>query len=174
MTLNTLVAYASKHGATAEIATKIGAVLRQAGLPVEVMAVEDVDDLNRYAAVVLGSAVYAGSWVKDAAKFLQANEQALAKRPVWLFSSGPTGEGDPVELLKGWIFPTALRPIADRIHPRDIACFGGALDIKSLNFAERFIIRGVKAPIGDFRDWEAITEWANLIAETLREIQPQA
>jgi menaquinone-dependent protoporphyrinogen oxidase len=100
--------------------------------------------------------------------FLETNEKELSERPVWLFSSGPTGEGDLEELLKGWHFPEALQPIADRIQPRGITVFHGALDPKKLNFIERWMIRNVKAPIGDFRDWDAITSWATMIADTLK------
>jgi menaquinone-dependent protoporphyrinogen oxidase len=99
------VAYATKYGATAEIAEKIGQVLRQAGLRTDVLPTDRVSDLSPYKAVVLGSAVYIGRWRKEAATFLKANEKALAERPVRLFSSGPTGEGEPVELTKGWRFP---------------------------------------------------------------------
>lgn len=159
-----LVAYASKYGATAEIAEKIGEVLRQAGLDADVLPVQRVGDLAPYGAIVLGGAVYMGQWRKEAATFLETHEQALAARPVWLFSSGPTGEGDPVKLMNGWRFPTAQQPIADRIKPRDIAIFHGVLDTKKLNLAEKLVIKGVKAPIGDYRDWEAITAWAAGIA----------
>jgi menaquinone-dependent protoporphyrinogen oxidase len=164
-----LVAYATKYGATAEIAEKIGQVLRQAGLRTDVLPTNRVNDLTPYKAVVLGSAVYVGQWRKEAATFLKANEKALAERPVWLFSSGPTGEGDPVELMKGWRFPKALQPIADRIHARDIAIFHGVLDRKKLNLIERWMIKKVKAPLGDFRDWDAITSWATAIADVLKE-----
>ena len=162
-----LIAYATKHGATGEIAEKIGQVLREAGLHAEVKPVDKVNDLETYKAVVLGSAVYAGMWLKDAVNFLEANEKKLAERAVWLFSSGPTGEGDPVELMKGWKFPEAQRPIADRIGPRDIAFFHGEIDPKDLNLAEKLIVKGVKAPTGDFRDWEAISAWATAIGEAL-------
>jgi menaquinone-dependent protoporphyrinogen oxidase len=163
-----LVAYATKYGATAGIADKIGQVLDEAGVGAEVLPAEGVDDLATYKAVVLGSAVYAGQWRKQAAEFLQDNEKALAQRPVWLFSSGPTGRGDPVELMNGWRFPESLQPIADRIRPRDITFFHGVLDLEKLNFAEKMIIKGLKAPLGDFRDWEAITSWAQAIAETVK------
>ena len=46
MNTNVLVAYASKHGATAEIGEKIGEVLQAAGLPVQVLPVERVKDLE--------------------------------------------------------------------------------------------------------------------------------
>lgn len=87
---------------------------------------------------------------------------------MWLFSSGPTGEGNPLQLMKGWRFPEAQQPIADRIRPRDIAFFHGVLDTKKLSLAEKLIVKGVKAPLGDFRDWETIASWAAAIAEALR------
>jgi menaquinone-dependent protoporphyrinogen oxidase len=163
-----LIAYATKNGATAGLAEKMGEALRQAGLRVDVLPVDRVGDLTAYRAVVLGSAVYVGQWRKEAATFLEANEQQLAERPVWLFSSGPTGQGDAAQLMKGWRFPEALQPIADRIRPRDIAFFHGVLDTQKLNLAERLIIKGIKAPIGDFRDWQAVTTWATSIAEALK------
>lgn len=168
MNVQVLVAYATKYGATAEIAEKIGQVLREAGLHVDVLPVDRVSDLTPYKAVVLGSAVYVGQWRKEAATFLEDNEKELAERPVWLFSSGPTGEGDPVQLMKGFRFPETLQPIADRIQPRDIAFFHGALDMKELSLAEKLVIKGIKAPVGDFRDWETISSWAVAIADALK------
>jgi menaquinone-dependent protoporphyrinogen oxidase len=163
-----LVAFATKHGATEEIADKIGEVLRQAGLPVDVLPADRAGDLGAYRAVVLGSAVYIGQWRKEAAKFLQANEAVLAEKAVWLYSSGPTGEGDPAELLQGWQFPGKLQPIADRIGPRDITAFQGAVDADKLNFVEKWMLKMVQAPVGDYRDWEAIAAWATGIAGELQ------
>ncbi|NIV37101.1 MAG: flavodoxin, partial [Anaerolineae bacterium] len=110
-----LVAYATKYGATAEIAERIGQVLREAGLEADVQAADRAGDLGQYGAVVLGSAVYIGQWRKEAARFLKENETTLVEKPVWIFSSGPTGEGDVEELMSGWSFPGRLQPIADRI-----------------------------------------------------------
>jgi menaquinone-dependent protoporphyrinogen oxidase len=163
-----LIAYATKYGATAEIAQRLGKTLQAQGLSVEVLPVGKAGDPAQYAAVVLGSAVYIGGWRKEAAKYLQDNEAALAKLPVWIFSSGPTGEGDPVELLKGWRLPPALQPVADRIQPREIAVFGGALDEKKMNIVEKMMIKNVKAPTGDFRDWEAVEAWGKGIAAALK------
>jgi menaquinone-dependent protoporphyrinogen oxidase len=168
MNVRVLVAYATKHGATGEIAEKIGQVLSQEGVPADIRPVDQVSDLAPYGAVVLGSAVYAGQWRKEAATFLEGSEKELAARPVWLFSSGPTGEGDPVELMKGWRFPEALQPIADRIQPRDAAFFHGVLDTEELGLGEKLIVKALKAPTGDFRDWEAITAWAVDIAAALK------
>jgi menaquinone-dependent protoporphyrinogen oxidase len=169
MNRQVLVTYATKHGATAEIAEKIGEVLRQEGLPVDVFPVKQVQELAPYTAVILGSAVYIGRWRKEAVKFLEANEQLLAERDVWLFSSGPTGQGDAVELLQGWHFPEGQQPIADRIQPHEIVVFHGALEVNDLNFIEKRMIKMVESPTGDFRDWEGITDWATAVVDTLKE-----
>ena len=163
-----LVAYATKYSATAEIAEKIGQVLGQAGLSTDVMPAKEVSDLTPYKAVVLGSAVYIGKWRKEAVQFLQANEKMLVERLVWLFSSGPTGEGDAAELGQGWRFPGKLQPIADRVRPRDVAVFHGTVDVGKLNLIEKWMLKNVKAPIGDFRDWDAIVAWAAGIADALK------
>jgi menaquinone-dependent protoporphyrinogen oxidase len=162
-----LVAYATKYGATAEIAEKIGEVIRDSGLGVDVSPADQVDDLGAYKAVVLGSAVYMGQWRKEAARFLKEKEAALAQLPVWLFSSGPSGEGDPVEQAEGWRFPKGLQGVADRIRPRGTTLFGGLVDPKKLNFIERWMLTNVGAPDGDYRDWEAIRSWAGSIADAL-------
>ena len=163
-----LIAYASKYGSTEQIAENIGLRLKKAGLKTDVRAAEIVENLSGYVAVVLGSGVYAGQWLKAGVTFLKTNADALAEMPVWLFSDGPTGEGDPVELMKGWKFLGALQSTANEIKPRDTAFFHGVLDMDKLKFAEKLIIRALKAPTGDFRDWEAIHEWADGIAKALK------
>jgi menaquinone-dependent protoporphyrinogen oxidase len=169
---NILVAYASKYGATREIAEKIGEVLRQAGLQADVLPVAGVRDLSPYQAVILGSAVYIGQWPKEAVAFLRAYEKTLAARPVWLFSSGPTGEGDPVELVDGWRVPASVRPVVDRIRPRDTAVFHGWIDPKKINWIEKWSIKNlVKKPFGDFRNWDMSVNWTTQIAAAFKETE---
>jgi menaquinone-dependent protoporphyrinogen oxidase len=165
---NVLVAYASKYGATAEIARKIGDVLREAGLPASVLAAENVRDVSSYDAVVLGSAVYAGHWLKEAVALLESNEKTLAMKPVWFFSSGPTGDGDPVDIMHGWRFPEAQQSIADRIQPKGITFFHGKIDLHNLHFTEKLMMKAVRAKVGDFRDWESISVWAKQIVTQLQ------
>lgn len=170
-TMNTkvLVTYGTKHGATAEIAQCIAEVLASRQLNVIVSPVDQIqiDDVARYQAVVLGSAVYAGAWQKEAAHFLTVNETILAARRVWLFSSGPTGEADPATLMHGWRFPEALQATADRIKPHDIAFFHGKIDTAQLRFPEKLIIKAMNVQTGDFREWDAIRSWADKIAIVL-------
>jgi menaquinone-dependent protoporphyrinogen oxidase len=172
MTEKVLVAYATKHGSTTEIADKIAETLGSAGVHAVALPIEHIGDLNSYSAVVLGSAVYAGQWLKEATHFLKTHERELAERPVWLFSSGPTGEGDAATLMKGWLLPQDAQSIANRIHPRDIALFHGELDDAKLNLFEKIVVKGVKAPLGDYRDWFEIVRWTQGIAEALRQPMP--
>jgi menaquinone-dependent protoporphyrinogen oxidase len=172
MARNILVTYASKYGATREIAEKIGEVLRQAGLQADVLPVDSIRDLSTYKAVILGSAIYIGKWPKEAVKFLKTNEKTLSHRPVWLFSSGPTGEGDPVELVEGVRLPADLQPVVDRIHPRDIALFHGYINPDRINFIEKWAVNSlVKKPMGDFRDWDMIVKWTGTIADALKDAE---
>ncbi|MDI7252761.1 MAG: flavodoxin domain-containing protein, partial [Actinomycetota bacterium] len=116
-----LVAYGTKHGATGELAERIGAALREAGLEADVIPAGEVEDISGYGAVVLGSGVYYGRWLKSAVKFLKRWREELAKVPLWVFSSGPTGEGEPEELTSGWRSPKPLRSLLESLQPLDIA-----------------------------------------------------
>jgi menaquinone-dependent protoporphyrinogen oxidase len=158
-----LVAYASKYGSTAEIAEVIGKELRKRAYEVEVKPVDQVDHPESYDGFVIGSGVYAGSWMKSAVKFLRTNQELLASRPVWLFSSGPTGQGDPNELMDGWTFPDNLEEERHAIKPKDVILFHGNLDLDKLNFAEKMIVKSVRATVGDFRDWLVVRGWARRI-----------
>jgi menaquinone-dependent protoporphyrinogen oxidase len=167
-----LVAYATKYGATGEIAEHIGKALRDAGLPTDVLPAERVKDLSPYRAVVLGSAAYIFRWRKQAVKFMKEHEKVLAGRPVWLFSSGPTSKEDTEAFPEGAKLPKSLQPIADRIRPRDVAVFRGVSDPSKMNPFERWIMNNMKTPVGDFRDWDAINAWAAAIADALKRETP--
>jgi len=163
-----LIAYGSKYGATAEIADKIGHVLADEGFETDVLSVDKVKNLADYKAVVIGSAVYFGGWRKEVKKFIKNNETGLAERPVWIFCSGPAGKGDPVKKMQGWIVPKGLKPVVDRLKPKDVAVFHGNVNPAKMSGLEKWTIRNVKSDVGDFRDWEMITKWAKGIAGALK------
>jgi len=160
--MNILVTVASKHGATGEIGEGIAAALRACGLSIETQAPDTVTSLDRFDAVILGSAVYASRWMDCATQFAERFATELADREVWLFSSGPLG--DPPTPKEE---PQATLALAARLGARGHRSFAGRLDPDQLGFFERTITRAVKAPPGDFRDWEAIRAWADEIATAL-------
>ena len=162
--MKVLVAVASKHGATAEIADAIGRTLEQAGLEVAVVDAAEVTTVDPYAAAVIGSGVYAGHWLKAARALVDRNEAALAEMPVWLFSSGPLR--DPLKPQDDEA--VNVDGIIQMTKAADHRVFAGALDRDKLTFAEKAIIRAVRAEGGDFRDWGEIEAWAAEIVATLR------
>lgn len=158
-----LVAVASKHGATEGITRAIAERLRELGNEAEVRSVGDVEPAGDVGALVLGSAVYAGSWMKEAMDFAERNVDAFSNAPVWLLSSGPLGtEIEDVEEQ-----PRQLDELKRLLKPNEHRVFFGALDKSRLGFAERMMVKAVKAPEGDFRDWTAIRDWADAIASEL-------
>jgi menaquinone-dependent protoporphyrinogen oxidase len=158
--MHILIAVASKHGSTHEIAQAIGAEIRAHNIMADVCDAGAVTDLTPYDAVVLGSGIYAGSWLPDAKLFATRHHAALQQRPVWVFSSGPLGDDDPQPHDN----PERLAAPLAGVPIRDHQIFVGKLDTSALSFAERLITRVVMAPDGDFRDWEAVRDWATSIA----------
>ena len=158
-----VVAYASKHGSTEGIALAIAKRLQERGHDSLARPVDAIDDLANVDAVVLGSGVYAGSWLKEAIGFAERHRNELARVPVWLFSSGPLGE----QVIDDEEQPRQLAELREHLSPRDHEVFYGALDPTKLSFPERMIVKAVKAPDGDFRDWGAIAAWADTIADEL-------
>jgi menaquinone-dependent protoporphyrinogen oxidase len=159
-----LVAAASRHGATLEIAEEVGRCLAAAG-SVDVRELPAADlDVAAYDAVVVGSAVYMGHWLEPARYFVSCHASVLCERPVWLFSSGPVGaplkpEEDSVDAA----------PLLSACHAREHRVFPGALTRSSLGFAERAVVAALRVPDGDFRDWDAVRDWAASIGQALQE-----
>jgi menaquinone-dependent protoporphyrinogen oxidase len=173
--MRVLVAYATRHGATAGIAERIASALTAAGLPAEARPVEDVTNVAPYDAVVLGGAAYMFHWLKPAVAFSRNHRKELAARPVWLFSSGPLGtdqvDKDGKNVLQT-TRPKEFDELTELLHPRGEQVFFGAYDPDAppVGLVERFVQHMPAAgamPAGDFRDWPAIDAWAAQIAAEL-------
>ena len=165
--MTVLIATASKHGATREIAARIGKRLAERGIDVDVKNLERTEDLGGYDAFLIGSGIYLGNWLKEARRFLDAHADELARRPTWLFASGSIVGKPPVA-----DDPNALRAgLAERLievtHAREHKLFAGKLDTSTLGLLEKAAVRGAHASEGDHRDWQAIDDWAAAIAHEL-------
>ncbi|HEY7464445.1 MAG TPA: flavodoxin domain-containing protein [Candidatus Limnocylindria bacterium] len=166
--MRVLVTVASKHGATEEIGAALAHSLARRGHHVVQLPPQDVDAVAPYDAVILGSGVYAGHWLQPAKDFAERLATTLAERPVWIFSSGPLGDppkpaGDPVDVSH----------VSELVQPREHVVFAGRLDRAVLGFGERAIVAMVKAPYGDFRDWEVIDAWADVIGSQLAPVDAE-
>ena len=163
-----LVTYASEHGATAEIAQTIARVMRQFDLDVTSQRVEAIKDkIEQFDVVLVGSAVYLGDWLENAKDFLAQHKDCLMNKQVWLFSSGPTGEGEALELVNGVSIPESMNELVEIINPREVKVFHGKIDLRRLPQNERHIIKTANVPRGDYRDWDAIRQWAMDISRSL-------
>ena len=174
--MRVLVVYASRHGATEGIADRIASALRRRGIEVGLRPAGDRPEVADWDAVVVGSAAYMFHWLKEATEFVRRNRSELARRPVWLFSSGPIGT-DTTD-AKGRDVREAAEPrefaeLRAAVHPRGEAIFFGAYDPEAspIGVMER-LTRLMPAarnalPSGDFRDWGAIEAWAGTIADEL-------
>ena len=160
--MKVLISAASKYGATSEIAQAIADALAAKGLEVTVVKPAQAGAIEQFDAVVLGSAVYMGRWMKPGRELAQRQAAALAARPVWLFSSGPVGE--PPKPADN---PVDVSMILQSTKSRDHQIFTGKLVKKHLSFPHRAIAAATRVQEGDFRNWDDIRAWATSIADTL-------
>ena len=153
-----LVAYASKYGATEEVAQTIGEVLTEEGLDVDVQPVGTVETLQNYEAVVIGAPLYSANWLEEATVFVKTHQKALGDLPVACFVLAIRLRLDDEEIRNA-----VLRAIdTERVimQPVSVGLFAGALDYDKLSAITRLQIETKDLPEGDFRDWEAIKGWA--------------
>lgn len=181
--MKVLVAFASRHGSTQGIAEHIASTLTGRGITTVTAAVEDVEGLDDVDAIVLGGAAYLAHWLKPAVRFAKEHRAELSAKPVWLFCSGPLGT-DQVD-TEGQDVLESTRPkefdeLTSLLRPRGEHVFFGAYDPETplVGLGER-LVRHLPAargslPAGDFRDWEAISAWAEEIAADLQDQAPQS
>jgi menaquinone-dependent protoporphyrinogen oxidase len=87
---NVLVAYASKHGTTREVAEFVAHTLERRGLTVEVEEAGRVNTVAHYDAVVVGGDLYMGKLHKDARRLLERHREELAGVALAVFGMVPT------------------------------------------------------------------------------------
>ncbi|MGW2700096.1 flavodoxin domain-containing protein [Streptomyces sp. NPDC001340] len=162
MSTRVLVAYGTTNGSTAQIAETVAEALLKEGLTAQARPARSVTSVAPYDAVVVGGALYAGRWHRDARRFLRRHRRDLAERPLWLFSSGPldasASERD-VPPVPG------VRRAMESLTVIEHATFGGCLDEGAKGRIAGMLVRDGKG--GDFRDVPAIEEWARHIAAGL-------
>jgi menaquinone-dependent protoporphyrinogen oxidase len=174
---NILIAYASEFGTTGEVAETVGKVFCQEGHTVDMKWVKHVQDIHKYDAVVIGSAIHYDTWMSDAAKFVTANQQVLHTLPVAYFFtclvlSKPTKKAE----RKAKVYAEKLSSLVPHIKPLSIGRFAGVLDYSKMSFFSRQIfkvgmsIMGVQE--GDYRDWDAIRSWTKSLHGKLTHKQP--
>ena len=158
MNKKVLVAYASRAGSTSEIAKAIGEELTKAGASVDVLNVKSVKDISGYSAVVIGSAIRMGSWVPEAVSFVENNTAALKAMPTAFFTAClSVTEKDPTKQAEVTTYMDKPKAF---LTPTAEATFAGVMDPDKIKWIERQLMKAMKTEVGDFRDWDAINNWA--------------
>ena len=137
--MRTIILYGTKYGTAEDIAKRIavkidGAVtfdLKQSGAPA----------LGGFDCVIVGSAIYAGTFRKETKEFLAQNADELCRKKLGLFISGMS-ESENSEAFKANVPAEVLQAsvVADTL--------GGAFDPKKANFFERLIMKAVSKQSG--------------------------
>ena len=156
-----LVAYATKCGSTAEISTAITESLCAGGLSAELKRASSVKSIEGYQGVVLGTAIYMGSPLKEATDFIEKFVSQMADTPFAIFDVCLTMKEATPENEK--IALDYLKSISDVISPIKSGAFSGRIDLATLPPLYRMFAQadneGTLAE-GDYRDWNVISTWA--------------
>jgi len=176
-----LVLYASTHGHTGKIADRLGALLRERGLAVQVRelgtpAAEHVD-ITEHDAVLVGGSVHAGRHQKELVDWIAAHHTRLSARPSAFFSVSLTAADDTDEAR------AMTRAMIDDVLddtgwlPRETVAFAGALQFEQYNLPTRVLMRliarrhDLDAEVHkdtDYTDWAAVERFAEAFAASLQ------
>lgn len=155
-----LIAYATKHGSTREVAESIEAHLADLGVEAHTLPARRVQTIDEYGAIVLGAPLYMGRWHRDARAFLARFRTEFASKPLAVFALGPVEDEE-----KQW---EGARKQLDRalthapgVEPVTVGLFGGAIVPETLHFPFSHMAAG------DLRDWDAIREWTERLPAAL-------
>ena len=159
--MSILVTYGTKMQGTAGLAEMVAEALRADGHDVDVLEARRVGGLDGYEAVIVGGALYAFRWHRDARRFVRHHASELRERPTYFFSSGPlddsasTGEIPPVK---------GVRSLMDLVQARGHVTFGGRLEADAKGFPAKAM---AKDHAGDWRDADRVRVWADAISGEL-------
>lgn len=165
MAKNVLIAYATKHGFTGEVAERIGATLVEAGLRTEVMPVEEVRNVEGYDAVILGTAVKGSEVLPEAMDFAEKYRSDLAAKPTALFGLSMIMQEPTPENKKK--VAAILNSLRFEMRPIDVGVFGGVRDPKNIAWVMKWATRKYNVATGDFRDWDSIRQWSERLADLI-------
>ncbi len=147
--LNVLMAYATKHGSSRQVAEAITEVMQERGAQVTLHPARAVrESAARFDMVVLGAPLYSGRWHRDAHRFLRRHRGELSGLPVAVFGMGPRSDTEEAWQRSRSQLDKAL---AKRgwLNPVTVTVFGGVDPPGSSKHTHR-----------DLRNWDTIAAWA--------------
>jgi menaquinone-dependent protoporphyrinogen oxidase len=157
-----LVTHGSKMGGTQGLAEMVAGALRAEGFDSEVRPAKEVRDLDPYDVVIVGGALYAFRWHRDARKFVKRHATTLRHLPTYFFSSGPLDDSatsKDIPPVRG------VQRLMRRVGVRGHVTFGGRMPADATGFPAGSM---AKKNAGDWRDPDHVTAWVSSIAAELR------
>jgi menaquinone-dependent protoporphyrinogen oxidase len=183
-----LIAYTTNAGSTPEVAQAVAEELVQRGFSVTLNTIAEVKNISAYDGVIVGAPMILG-WHGSAKKFLRKFRKELSTKkcayfctaisitkdetdkiqnvPVYLdpFSAKAPKDTGKMSIHEKYALPeNYVKPIlkqAPDVLPLSIALLGGKLDMGKLNiFQMIFVMAIIRAQPGDYRNWDAIRQWA--------------
>ena len=180
-----LIAYGTRHGATADTSQVIAETLRRGGFEVEVADTkkEKIQSISDYDLVIVGSGIQMGRWTSGPEKFLKKYQKELANKKVAIFVScgraTPLSQGEKrkEEMDEGKM--KYLEEIATKYNLKPVAMgfFGGCYDFNKMSWFLRKTMSSVKPKLEaagakqlkpgvyDLRDLDAIRSWAKQVVK---------
>ena len=168
-----LVTYGTKYGSTAEIAARVGQRFADAGFDTDVLHANLGIHVAKYDGFVVGSPMYAGTWLPDPSLLLVVNKEHVATPPVALFSVGMIDVKHPGKLREehdAWV-GKAFVDEGIELNVVATGVFNGYYSLRNLPWWMRFVESILRVtPRGDHRDWERIERWSDETAQTMRSV----
>ena len=172
--MRVLVGFATCHGSTAEIAERVAGRLRSRGDTVDCKAMTEVHDLGSYDAAVLASPIHDQAWLAEATDFMARSEAALGRLPVWLLSVGMPGALPG--RVQGWAMQEegqVAAKLSPLVQARGHRLFSGVVRKEHLTPGGRTKFRLKGGRYGDFRDWDQIDAWSDMVADDFHRTEHQ-
>lgn len=164
-----LIAFASTHGHTKQVAARIARTLREAGLDVQEATIATEPDPLAHDLIVVAGSVHGGRYQKELVEWVREHHTTLETRASALVSVSLTSAEDTDEARE-----TAERyvdELADETGwgPERVLLAAGALQYREYDFMTRLILRLNASSHHlstdthedhDFTDWDAVERFA--------------
>lgn len=190
-----LVTYSTNAGSTGEVADTVASELTLGGHTVDVLPIDDVNELTKYDAVVVGAPMIFG-WHTKARRFVSHHRKELALKKVAYFAcamsltqanqdsllpelllidpnlvsdpgkSGSLSIKDRFTSIGYYLKP--MLQAAPAVKPVSVSFFKGKLETFRLKWWQAaFVMIVVQAAPGDYRDWDTIKAWGSALSKKL-------
>lgn len=162
-----LVTYATYYGATANVARAIAETVASRGYSVEVSTVKEVQNLNQYEAVIVGSAIRGGKIHDDTFHFIKDHKADLGRIPVAYFVCCMTmGEEDPETRYQAETYLAEVFNKISTVKPISLGFFGSIYEYKHMEWLARLVDKAINSQEGEYHTWETVIHWNENVAET--------